>query len=419
MRSASTGAALLDSAEPLSDIALPGPDAAASARKAGLRYVHDREPGILRRRCGRGFAYRKPDGGVVRDRATLARIRSLAIPPAWTGVWICADEAGHLQATGRDAKGRKQYRYHAEFRAARDATKFGRMLELARELPRIRAHCQEALRAPGLPREKVVAAVLTLLDQTLVRVGNEEYCRLNQSFGLTTLRDRHVRVRGARIELRFVGKSGKVCHVVVSDRRLARVIQRCQDMPGEHLFEYVGDDGTARSLGSSDVNDALRALTGRDVTAKDFRTWAGTVLAAQALAELGACATATRRARCVAEAYRRVAARLHNTAAVCRKSYVHPAVIAAYEEGRVLAAPAAGARSGRAHAGLRPEERALLALLAPAARPSPRRGARRATTLRLVWSAPASRSSARRSRAARPRATRPARAAGRTRRRRA
>ena len=217
----------------------PRLDPKRSARRAGLRYVDDREQGLHRRRRGRGFGYVDAQGKVVRDRATLERIRSLAIPPAWTAVWICADGEGHLQATGRDAKRRKQYRYHTAFRAIRDETKFERIFDFAKELPRVRAHCQRALQAPGLSRDKVIAAVLTMLDETLVRVGNEEYSRMNQSFGLTTLRGRHVRVRGSRIELRFVGKSGKACTVSVSDRRLARVVQRCQDLPGEQLFEYI------------------------------------------------------------------------------------------------------------------------------------------------------------------------------------
>jgi len=398
MRSAGNGAVQFDLPDPLRETtADPRLDPVRSAKQAGLRYVDNHAPGFLRQRRGRGFTYRDPDGHLVRDSATLERIRSLVIPPAWTEVWICADKSGHLQATGRDAKGRKQYRYHASFRAARETTKFERIFDFAKHLPRVREHCQRALQTPGLSRDKVVAAVLTLLDQTLVRVGNEEYSRLNQSFGLTTLRDRHVKVRGARIELRFVGKSGKGCTVVVSDRRLARVVQRCQDMPGEHLFEYLDDDGVGRSVDSGDVNETLRAVTGQDLTAKDFRTWAGTVLAAQALAEIGACEAATHRKRCVAEAIKRVASRLHNTAAVCRKSYVHPGVIAAYDRGLVLPASRLSAKHG-----LRPEERAVLAFLGSVA--EARSGASRSATRHLTL-VPTSRSSARHSRAARPRAT--------------
>jgi DNA topoisomerase-1 len=326
-------------------------------------------------------------------------------------VWICADDEGHLQATGRDAKRRKQYRYHAAFRAIRDETKFERIFDFAKELPRVRAHCQHALQTTGLSRDKVIAAVLTMLDETLVRVGNEEYSRLNQSFGLTTLRGRHVRVRGARVELRFVGKSGKACTVSMSDRRLARVVQRCQELPGEQLFEYLDDEGNAHGIDSGDVNETLRAITGQDFTAKDFRTWAGTVLAAQALAEIGACEKKARRKRCVVEAIKRVAARLHNTVAVCRKSYVHPGVFAAYEKGSVLPAVRASRSTG---AGLRAEERAVLTFLTSAVRSSGSRG--RASHLKLV---PTSRSSARRSRAARPAATAADRARGKIRRRRA
>jgi DNA topoisomerase-1 len=389
----------------------PRLDPKRSARRAGLRYVDDRELGLHRRRRGRGFSYVDAQGHVVRDRATLERIRSLAIPPAWTDVWICADDEGHLQATGRDAKRRKQYRYHAAFRAIRDETKFERIFDFAKELPRVRAHCQRALQTTGLSRDKVIAAVLTMLDETLVRVGNEEYSRLNQSFGLTTLRGRHVRVRGARVELRFVGKSGKACTVSMSDRRLARVVQRCQELPGEQLFEYLDDEGNAHGVDSGDVNETLRAITGQDFTAKDFRTWAGTVLAAQALADIGACEKKTQQKRCVVEAIKRVAARLHNTVAVCRKSYVHPGVFAAYEKGSVLPAVRAS-RSTRA--GLRAEERAVLAFLTSAVRGTGSRG--RGSHLKLV---PASRSSARRSRAARPAATAADRAQGKTRRRRA
>lgn len=390
----------------------PRLDPKRSARRAGLRYVDEREVGLHRRRRGRGFSYVDAQRHVVRDRATLERIRSLAIPPAWTDVWICADDEGHLQATGRDAKRRKQYRYHTEFRAIRDETKFERIFDFAKELPRVRAYCQRALQTQGLSRDKVVAAVLTLLDQTLVRVGNEEYCRLNQSFGLTTLRDRHVRVRGARIELRFVGKSGKACTVTVNDRRLARVVQRCQDMPGEHLFEYLDDDGVGRSIGSSDVNETLRAITGQDLTAKDFRTWAATVLAAQELAGIGTCESATKRKRCITDAIKSVAARLNNTVAVCRKSYVHPGVLTAYENGLVVP-PARGRSSGT---GLRPDERAVLAFLSSATRAQGASSRAPASHLKLV---PTSRSSARRSRAARPAATAADRARGKTRPRRA
>jgi DNA topoisomerase-1 len=407
MRRAGNGAVYFDLPEVVNEVA-PDPrlDPVRSARRAGLRYVDDHLPGIARRRRGRGFSYVKPDGGVLRDRASLERIRSLAIPPAWTKVWICPSDDGHIQATGRDAKGRKQYRYHASFRAIRDATKYERIFDFAKELPRVRSFCQSALQGQGLSRDKVIAAVLSLLDQTLVRVGNEEYSRLNQSFGLTTLRGRHVRVRGSRIELRFIGKSGKACAIAVSDRSVARVVQRCQDLPGEQLFEYIDDQGVAHGLTSTDVNEKLREVTGQDFTAKDFRTWAATVLAAQTLAELGACEAARNQKRCIKQAIERVAERLHNTPAVCRKSYIHPGVLTAYEEGRVLSI-----RGRSVQGGLRREERALLAFLSPSAI----RGLRAVASAPRASSAPALRSSARRSRAARPAATHSAHASERTR----
>jgi DNA topoisomerase-1 len=296
------------------------------------------------------------------------RLKQVAIPPAWTDVWICPDPRGHLQATGRDAKGRKQYRYHAGFRAIREATKFERLFALAEALPRVRAHCQAALALPGLPRDKVIAAVIALLQHTLVRVGNEEYCRANQSFGLTTLRGRHARVRGSRIELRFMGKSGKACLVSVSDRRLARVVQRCQELPGEALFEYEDDEGCIHRIGSSDVNETLRAITGRDFTAKDFRTWAGTVLAAQALSEAGVADSQAACKRRVVSALGQVADRLHNTVAVCRKAYVHPQILRAYADGRVLSRSAAE-RHGPSSGPHTPGERAVLRLLAERSAP--------------------------------------------------
>jgi DNA topoisomerase-1 len=343
--------------EPESD---PRLDPVRSARRAGLVYVDDRIPGIRRKKRGRGFAYQDASGRAVRDRATLERIRTLAIPPAWTEVWICPDPDGHLQATGRDAKLRKQYRYHADFRAIRESTKFERIFEFAEALPRVRAHCARMLATKGLHRDKVIAAVLALLEHTLVRVGNEEYSRLNQSFGLTTLRGRHARVRGAKVELRFVGKSGKPCVARVCDRRLARVIRDCQELPGEKLFEYVEGDAI-QSVGSSDVNDTLRAITGRDFTAKDFRTWAATVMAARALADSGVADTEREAKRRAAQAIKAVAQRLHNTPAVCRKCYVHPALLTAYAAGRTLPALRPVRRAGEL--ALQPEERAVLTFL--------------------------------------------------------
>jgi DNA topoisomerase-1 len=263
---------------------LPQTDPGQSARAAGLRYVTDRAPGISRRRSGKGFAYRAPDGRTLRDAAARRRIQTLAVPPAWTDVWICPDPSGHLQATGRDARGRKQYRYHPQWREVRDETKFGRLVAFAEGLPALRRRVQEDLARPGLPREKVLAAVVRLLGTTLLRVGNEEYARANQSFGLTTLRDRHAAVEGATVRFCFRGKSGKEVRVDIQDRRLARVVKRCRELPGQELFQYVDDDGQQQSVGSGDVNAYLREVTGEELSAKDFRTWGGTVLALGALA---------------------------------------------------------------------------------------------------------------------------------------
>lgn len=308
-------------------------DGRASAQAAGLRYSTDARPGISRRRAGRGFGYRRPDGTPVHDATTLGRIRALAIPPAWTDVWICLDPVGHLQVTGRDARGRKQYRYHARWRAGRDDAKFEGLIDFARVLPRIRKRCEADLARPGLPREKVLAAVVRLLETTLIRVGNDEYARLNRSFGLTTLRTRHARVTGTRIRFRFRGKSGRQHEVGLRDRRLASIVRRCQDLPGQELFQYVGDDGEPHDVASDDINAYLREISGADVTAKDFRTWAGTVLAYRALRALDAGGDDRTARHNVIEAVRFTSDRLGNTPAVARRSYVHPAVLEAYLEG--------------------------------------------------------------------------------------
>ena len=310
-------------------------DGRASAQAAGLRYSTDARPGISRRRAGRGFSYRRPDGTRVTEAASLARIRALAIPPAWTDVWISMDPAGHLQATGRDARGRKQYRYHARWRTGRDDAKFERLIDFARVLPRIRKRCEADLARPGLSREKVLAAVVRLLEATLIRVGNDEYARINRSFGLTTLRTRHATVTGSRIRFRFRGKSGRQHEVGLRDRRLAGVIRRCQDLPGQELFQYLDEEGEPHDIASDDVNEYLREISGADVTAKDFRTWAGTVLAYRALRAL-APGTDDRTARQnVVEAVRFTSDRLGNTPAVARKSYVHPAILEAYLDGSI------------------------------------------------------------------------------------
>ena len=307
--------------------------APSAAREAGLRHATDQRPGITRRRSGSGFTYRDPDGATIRDRATLDRIRALAIPPAWTDVWICPWPNGHLQAVGRDARGRKQYRYHARWHARRGADKFERMLAFAEVLPRIRERCDADLARPGLPREKVLAAVVRLLELTLIRVGNDEYARLNRSFGLTTLRDRHARIEGTAVRFRFRGKAGQTHEVGLRDRRLASVVRRCQDLPGQELFQYVDEDGAVRDVASDDVNAYLREVSGGDFTAKDFRTWAGTVLAYRALQALQPVDDERAARRNVVEAIRRTATHLGNTPAVARGSYVHPAVLEAYLDG--------------------------------------------------------------------------------------
>jgi DNA topoisomerase I len=306
------------------------PDPAEAAHEAGLVYTTDDEPGIRRVRKGRGFEYVGPDGRRVRDARTLDRIRALAIPPAWEHVWISTRPSGHLQATGRDARGRKQHRYHARWREVRDADKFDRMATFARVLPRIRRRVARDLRRKGLPREKVVATIVRLLETTYARVGNEEYAQQNGSFGLTTLRNRHVEVNGSRVRFLFKGKSGREVSVGVADRRVAAVIKRCEELPGQLLFQYVDDSNERRAVTSDDVNEYLRQASRVDVTAKDFRTWAGTVLAAKALRELGGFESETEAKRKVLEAIDAVARRLGHTRAVCRKSYVHPDVIAMY-----------------------------------------------------------------------------------------
>ena len=340
-------------------------DPVGAARAAGLRYVSDAMPGITRRRAGKAFSYRRPDGQLIRDRAELVRIRRLAIPPAWTRVWICRHANGHLQATGRDARGRKQYRYHPEWRAVRDAAKFDRMLAFGQALPRIRARIAEDQACRGLPRAKVLATVVRLLEVTLIRVGNQEYARDNGSYGLTTLRDRHVEFDGARVIFEYRGKGGKLHRISLRDRRLARIVRSCQELPGQHLFQYLDEDGERQPVDSADVNEYLQEITGEPFTAKDFRTWAGTVLASLALGEFESFDSQAAAKRNVTRAIEQVAAQLGNTVAVCRKSYIHPEVIEAYLDGTLLEL-----LQGRIeHAlrndlpGLRGEEAAVLAFL--------------------------------------------------------
>jgi DNA topoisomerase I len=312
-------------------------DPVESAKAAHCRYVDDSTPGIRRIAAGKGFRYVSTAGKTIRDREVLARIKSLVIPPAWTHVWICPEADGHIQATGRDQRNRKQYRYHPRFREIREETKYERMMQFAEALPAIRTKVDEDLENPGLTRDKVLATVVRLLEITLIRVGNEEYARENGSFGLTTMRMRHVDIIGSTIEFHFRGKSGKEQAVEVHDRRLARIVQRCSDLPGEVLFQYVDDDGIRRSVESSDVNEYLRRISGAELTAKDFRTWAATVLAAQALKELVAFDSKAAAKKNVVEAVKSVASRLGNTPAVCRKCYVHPQIFDAYLDGDLVA----------------------------------------------------------------------------------
>jgi DNA topoisomerase I len=331
---------------------------------AGLHHSSDDQPGITRRRAGRGFTYRDPHGRPIRDDQVLDRIRKIAVPPAWTDVWICPSPNGHLQATGRDARGRKQYRYHARYRARRDTAKFERLVAFARALPAIRERVDRDLARPGLPRQKVLAAVVRLLELTLIRVGNDEYARLNRSFGLTTLHDRHARVHGAQVTFRFRGKSGQLREVGLRDRRLAGVVRRCRDLPGRELFQYVGPDGEAHDVSSEHVNAYLAEIA-PEVTAKDFRTWAGTVLAYRALRGLGKGSTEGEKRRNVAAAIQAAADNLGNTAAVARQAYVHPAVVDAYLDGRIRSALVQAAEDADDPPGATDpdEERAVIALL--------------------------------------------------------
>ena len=308
-------------------------DPKVDLREEGLVYSSDAQPGLRRVRRGRGFVYRDAGHELVRDRLTLDRIKSLAIPPAWNDVWICASPRGHLQATGRDARGRKQFRYHPRWTALRDANKYSRLIGFCAVLPKIRRRVARDLRAPELTHEKVIATIVKLMETTLIRVGNEEYARQNRSYGLTTLRDRHAKVRGGTVRLVFRGKSGKDVEAEVTDRRVARVVKQCQDLPGQDLFAYVDGNGERRTVPSQDVNEYLRETTGEDYTAKDFRTWAGTVLAAVALRELEGFASEAEAKHNVVAAIDRVAKRLGNTRAVCRRSYVHPAVLDSYLDG--------------------------------------------------------------------------------------
>jgi DNA topoisomerase I len=336
-----------------------------SADEAGLRYVSDWKRGITRKRNGKGFSYLNADGTAVRDAETLARIRSLAIPPAWQNVWISPSAEGHIQATGYDARRRRQYRYHPRWREVRDQEKYGRVIAFAQALPGIRRRVDRHLKCTGLPREKVLAAVVRLLEATLIRVGNDEYAKNNHSFGLTTMRDEHAQIKGPMICFEFLGKSGREHEIDLKDRRLARIVAQCQELPGQELFQFVDEKGEVRDIGSQDVNEYLREISGEDLTAKDFRTWAGTVLAAKVLQEFKEFDSQAAAKRNVMRAIEHVAGRLGNTKAVCRKCYIHPAVIDAYlEKSFIETVKEETERELReALKSLRPEEAAVLALL--------------------------------------------------------
>jgi DNA topoisomerase I len=312
------------------------PDGVDSAKGAGLRYVSHHVEGIHRQRRGKGFVYTNSRGKPVRDAKTLARICSLVIPPAWQNVWICRDARGHIQAVGEDKRGRKQYRYHPEWRKVRNESKYDRLIDFAKVLPKIRKHTRRDMRKPGLPREKVVATVVQLLEVTLIRVGNEEYAKTNHSYGLTTMRDQHVDVQGTLVHFEFRGKSGIEHAIDLRDRKLAKIIKACQHLPGQELFQFVDADGARHAIGSEDVNGYLQAITEDEFTAKDFRTWAGTVLAAMALGELGRFDSESQAKKNVVSAIKSVAQRLGNTSAVCRKCYIHPVILDAYVNGTLL-----------------------------------------------------------------------------------
>ena len=340
-------------------------DTKDAAEAIGLVYVTDEKPGIRRQKRGKGYAYLDVNARKITHAATLSRISSLAIPPAYTDVWICPESNGHIQATGRDAKGRKQYRYHARFREVRESSKYAHMLEFANSLPAIRAKTQEHLAMRGLPREKVLATVVHLLETTLIRVGSDEYAKANKSYGLTTLKNRHVAVDGSTLRFNFKGKSGKQWRLALSDRRIAKVVRACLDLPGQELFQYVDDDGKPHDVTSTDVNDYLREISGQSITAKDFRTWQGTLLAVMALQEFDSFDSQAAAKKNIRDAIGRVAARLGNTPTICRKCYIHPEVFNCYAEGALLLEikEKVEAELRDDLASLQPEEAAVLALL--------------------------------------------------------
>jgi DNA topoisomerase-1 len=343
-------------------------DPLQSAIEAGLRYVDAGSPGIRRVRSGKGFRYVTPDGRIVRDPEELKRIKALVIPPAWTNVWICPTRFGHIQAMGWDARGRRQYRYHAAYRHVRDQAKFGKMIAFGTVLAVIRKRVRKDLRRVGLPREKVLAAVVRLLETTCVRVGNTEYAKQNESFGLTTLRNHHARVSGEAVRFEFKGKSGQRHRVELADPKLARIVRECQELPGHQLFEYVDEAGSPCTVSSGDVNDYLREITGQQFTAKDFRTWAGTVAAARELAAEGPARNKAGEKRMIAAAVTRVSEQLGNRPSACRKYYIHPAILDAYSDGSLFQAMQQGAAQHAAYngRGLLPEEYSAMVLIAKA-----------------------------------------------------
>lgn len=336
-----------------------------AAESAGLRYVSDERPGIRRKKVGTGFSYVRADGSRLMERGALKRIKALAIPPAWTDVWICPFPDGHIQATGRDAKGRKQYRYHARFREVRESTKYEHVVAFADSLPSIRDTVREHMALRGLPREKVLATVVHLLETTLIRVGNDDYAKQNNSYGLTTLKNRHVAVKGNEVRFRFTGKGGKQWSLRVRDRRIAKIIRACQELPGQELLQYIDEQGNCQDVTSSDVNEYLKAITGKDITAKDFRTWAGTVLAAMTLSELQSFDNAAQAKRNLRSAIEKVSARLGNTPTICRKCYIHPEVLNSYMDGNLVLEVKSQVENELRSAveNMKPEEAAVLALL--------------------------------------------------------
>lgn len=350
---------------PEHSINAPVVDPVRAARTAHLHYVRDNGDGpcIRRKRAGKGFSYRDEHGQSIHDKQVLARIQALGIPPAWTDVWISPDPNAHIQATGRDAKGRKQYRYHARWKEVRNETKFSRMVGFGQALPAIRAQVESDLAQQGLPRTKVLALVVRLLEMTLIRVGNEEYAQSNHSFGLTTLRDRHVEVFGSTVRFKFRGKSGKDHSISVKDKRLAALVKRCKDVPGYELFQYIDEDGSHQSISSTDVNDYLRTISGQEFSAKDFRTWGGTVLSVLAFRELGLCEDETQVRKHITQAVRSVAAQLGNTPAICQKYYLHPAMIEAYRDGTLFKTLNAMSNVEATENGLRSEETVVMSIL--------------------------------------------------------